>query len=263
MPRLIRRPVPTRDEAIQAAERIIARRERADAPDVGRLPEPADLHRLCHAVTRDRRVPQPLLADEVPDVAVILDHLTADLDRIRMLNLQTGRDRAGMSWSQLAVAVRLPGRQHAMDQLVRLTAAHHGHTKSNKSPRDHWTPASRHAQTRASSRQEDRDPEEIAVDLWIQRWQDRLRTAADMLVDHRDAIAEHLTDDDQADFLGHVGVAGTVLSRQINATLPAAISNATAVLARYDPQEFTDDPDVAETVSRCRRISAAWGDICP
>src|SRR5215207_9347535 len=101
---------PTATAAAVAAARIAARRRLADDPDLAQLTD--ELTGVVDYLRKHQRVPAQVLRADVVDAIEILNHLHAELDRLRLATLQTGL-RAGMTYSDLAKPLGVHTRQGA------------------------------------------------------------------------------------------------------------------------------------------------------
>ncbi len=166
---------PSRPEAVDAAEAIVARRARNSEE---RLPDPDDLLGVVRYVANHhdpRLVDAEVIRADVAGVATIVAFLAGEVDRLHLAVLEAGLEDGGMNYSGLAAAEGLPGRQHAHDLVLRLTAAAAGGVKRGQLVRA----------GRRSAAAERTELERHAV---------RLRALAEALVRRRDRLPDDLGD---------------------------------------------------------------------
>ena len=211
------------------ASRIPPDRHRGGRADRGSTAADPDLAQLTDELTgvvdylrKHQRVPAQVLRADVVDAIEILNHLHAELDRLRLATLRTGL-RAGMTYSDLAEPLGVRTRQGAEAALRRLENAVAGGSKDEKAGR----------QDRKRSRQQT---------TWLVRHSAELRAIAVKLLDHR-AEMPHLSDDldDLATDLAGIP-AGSRISAGFAAQLRLLVREATA-------PGTTPPPPLRETLS--------------
>lgn len=225
-PPLTPAPVYSLEQACAAVASIRRRRAAARDPDLDFYPAAAidddDVDAAMDYLLTHARVRAAVLADEIQDRALLVGYLgRRDLERQerRLLALlNAGHDHL-VPASTYGERVGLPSRYAVYKRRTRMNAARG------------LVPAA---------------PKNDTLQAWLQQHHDALVHVAGVFADHRDALAELVTDQGQRDELVEVlDQAGAHMSGRPSRTLASSVAYAVYLLRGADRQLDDDDVRVA------------------